>query len=136
MADVIQSLAGCTKEEAEAALATHGDIVAAVDALLVKPVVKGDTLIPPKPVIDNGLTPEQDSMCRRGRWLQDQVNAVFSVAHSKSLPDPPAPAAVADLSAPPSSPTSQPPVPESTTAPPQDAPEQSFPRFLQSETPL
>lgn len=135
MAEVIQNLTGCTKEEAEAALTAHGDVVAAVDALLVKPVVKGDTLIPPKPVIDNGLSPEQDSLCKRGRWLQDQVNAVFSVAHSKTLPDPPAPEAVVDLPVTPA-PMSQPPVPEPSTGSPQDAPEQSFPRFLQSETPL
>jgi len=134
MAEVIQSLTGCTKEDADAALAKHGDVVAAVDALLVKPVVKGDTLIPPKPVVDNGLTPEQDSLCKRGRWLQDQVNAVFSVAHSKTQPDPPAPAVVADPSSPPQA--SALPVPEPKTESPPDGLEQSFPRFLQSETPL
>lgn len=133
MADVVQNLTGCSKEEAEAAMTKYGDVVEAIDALMVKPVVKGDTLIPPKPVIDNGLTPEQDSMCRRGRWLQDQINAVFSVAHSKTLQDPTALAAVAEPS---EQTVTLPPVQEPSTESPQDAPEQSFPRFLQSETPL
>lgn len=77
-------LAGVSREVAEAALATHTEVWLAVDALLTKPVVSGEKYLPPKPVIDTGLTPEQEALCKRGRWLQDQVNAVYSVAHSKT----------------------------------------------------
>lgn len=83
-------LAGCSREDAETALATYNDPVAAVDALLQKPPTQGDKYIPEKPKIDSGLSDEQKALCERGRWLQDKVNVVFSVAHSKtrSQPDP------------------------------------------------
>ena len=61
-----------------------GDVVAAIESVFEKPETAGDKYIPPKPKVDSGLTPEQEELCRRGRWLQDQVNAVFSVAHSKT----------------------------------------------------
>ncbi len=51
--------------------------------LIDRPSTSGDRFVPPPPEIDRGLTPEQETICRRGRWLQDQVNVVFSVAHSK-----------------------------------------------------
>lgn len=81
-------LAGVSRETAEAALAEHTEVWLAVDALLLKPTVAGEKYIPARPVIDTGLTPEQEAMCKRGRWLQDQVNAVYSVAHSKTRPPP------------------------------------------------
>jgi hypothetical protein len=77
-------LAGCGPKEAAEALAKHKEIWLAVDALLPKPVAKGDAYLPPPPKIDNGLTPEQEERCKKGRWLQDQVNVVFSAAHSKT----------------------------------------------------
>ena len=82
-------LAGVDEETARAALAEHKEIWLAVDALLTRPTTAGDRFLPPPPSIDRGLTPEQEAICRRGRWLQDQVNAVFSVAHSKirNLPE-------------------------------------------------
>ena len=83
MADLVMELAGVTKEVAEEALAKHKEVWLAVDALLERPVVAGDKYIPPKPKVNTGLTSEQEALCLRGRWLQDQVNAVFSVAHSK-----------------------------------------------------
>lgn len=88
-------LAGVSREVAEAALATHTEVWLAVDALLTKPVVSGEKYIPAPPTIETGLTPEQEALCKRGRWLQDKVNAVYSVAHSKTLPlpDDPPPAA-------------------------------------------
>jgi hypothetical protein len=95
MAELVMELAGVSREVAEAALATHTEVWLAVDALLTKPVVSGEKYIPAPPTIDTGLSPEQEALCKRGRWLQDQVNAVYSVAHSKTLspPDAPPPAA-------------------------------------------
>jgi hypothetical protein len=81
-------LAGVSREVAEAALTEHKEVWLAVDALLLKPTVAGEKYIPAKPVIDTGLTPDQEAMCKRGRWLQDQINAVYSVAHSKTRPLP------------------------------------------------
>jgi hypothetical protein len=88
-------LAGVDREIAEAALATYKTVEDAIAALLVKPMVSGERFIPPPPKVDTGMTPEQEERCKKGRWLQDQVNAVFSVAHSKtrSLPDAEAPSA-------------------------------------------
>jgi hypothetical protein len=84
MADTVVNLTGCTLEEAEKALQLWGDeIWKAVDSLLVKPAVSGDKYIPPKPVINNGLTSEQQERCLKGRDLQNRVNVVFSVAHAQ-----------------------------------------------------
>ena len=89
MSDMVMELAGVTKEVAEEALARHGEVWLAVDALMAKPVVAGERYIPSKPSVDTGLTLEQKERCDRGRWLQEKVNAVFSVAHSKTLLAPP-----------------------------------------------
>lgn len=83
-------LTGCGPREAAAALAEHKDVVLAVDALLTKPVVTGEKYIPKRPSVDSGMTEEQKERCDKGRWLQEQVNAVFSVAHSQIRSDPPA----------------------------------------------
>lgn len=77
-------LAGCGPKEAAEALAKHKEIWLAVDALMTKPKVQGDAYVPPPPKIDTGLTAEQEARCKKGRWLQDQVNVVFSAAHSKT----------------------------------------------------
>ena len=84
MAEMVMELAGVTRELAEEALAKHKEVWLAVDALMERPVVAGDRYIPPKPKVNTGLTSEQEALCQRGRWLQDQVNVVFSVAHSKT----------------------------------------------------
>lgn len=82
---MIQDMVGCGYVEAWKALhANNQDVVLAIDALLAKPVVSGEKHIPPPPKVDSGMTPEQEARCKKGRWLQDQVNAVFSVAHSKT----------------------------------------------------
>jgi len=82
-------MTGCDQAEAEAALLLHPtDLIAAIDFVLPKTTVSGSKYIPPKPVIDNGMDEEQKARCERGRWMQDKVNAVFSVAHSKTLPVP------------------------------------------------
>ena len=84
MAETVVRLAGCTLEQAQKALQLHGDeIWKAVDSLINKPEVAGDKYLPKKPVINNGLTPEQQERCLKGRDLQEKVNAVFSVAHAQ-----------------------------------------------------
>ncbi len=130
MAEMIMELAGVTREVAEEALAKHKEVWLAVDALMERPAVAGDKFIPPKPKVDTGLTSEQEALCQRGRWLQDQVNVVFSVAHSKirTQPDPQAPLEDQHDQAPPSSPEVVLPVSQ------QDSGEQSPPRIQQSES--
>lgn len=87
---LVMTLAGVSEEVAARALIDHETPEDAIDALLQKPVVAGDKYVAPKPVVNTGLDPEQEERCRKGRWLQDKVNAVYSVAHSKTLaqPDP------------------------------------------------
>ena len=92
MSDVtlVMSLAGCTHQEAERALLEHETVIEAVDSLLGSaPVVSGTKYIPARPEIDHGLNEEQAERCAKGRDLQDKVNAVFSVAHSKIRDLPP-----------------------------------------------
>ena len=85
---MVQQLTGCTREEAEKAMMDHENVLDAVESLIpANPVVSGAKYIPPKPKVDTGMDPEQIALCERGRWLQDKVNAVLSVAHSKILPD-------------------------------------------------
>jgi len=87
-ATMVQQMTGCTRDEAERALIAHETVLDAIESLIpANPVTSGAKYIPPKPTIDNGLDPEQDALCKKGRWLQDKVNVVFSVAHSKILPD-------------------------------------------------
>jgi hypothetical protein len=86
MGDVamVMSLVGCTQEEAERSLLKHETVIEAVDSLLGSaPVVSGTKYIPAPPEVDHGLNQEQAERCAKGRDLQDKVNAVFSVAHSK-----------------------------------------------------
>lgn len=111
MADMVMELAGVSREVAEEALAKHKEVWLAVDALMERPAVAGDKFIPPKPKVNTGLTSEQEALCQRGRWLQDQVNVVFSVAHSKTrtqpLDDPPQAVAEQRVQVPPPSPESE-----------------------------
>jgi hypothetical protein len=81
--ELVMELTGCGPKEAAEALLVHKEIWLAVDALLKKPEVSGDKYVPQKPKIDTGLDEEQQERCEKGRWLQEKVNAVFSVAHSK-----------------------------------------------------
>jgi len=87
---MIMSLTGVDEETASAAYLRYETIEDAIDFLIQKPVVSGDKYIPAKRTIDTGMTQEQEERCKKGRWLQDQVNVVFSVAHSKTRiqPDP------------------------------------------------
>lgn len=84
MADIVVDLVGCSREEAQDALDAHKEIWLAVDSLLTKSVLAGNKYIPSKPKVDSGMTLEQEELCRKGRDLQDKVNAVFSVAHSQN----------------------------------------------------
>lgn len=87
-ATMVQQLTGCTREEAERSLNQYENVLDAVESLIpANPVVTGSKYIPPKPKVDTGMDPEQQALCERGRWLQDKVNAVFSVAQSKIQPD-------------------------------------------------
>lgn len=81
---MVMSLTGVSEEVAREALATYHTVDRAVEALFVKPVVSGEKYIPSKPQIDDGLTEEQRALCFKGRDLQDKVNVVYSVAHSKT----------------------------------------------------
>jgi hypothetical protein len=88
-ATMVQQMTGCTREEAEKALLAHETVIDAISALIpANPVTAGNKYIPTKPKVDTGMDPEQIALCERGRWLQDKVNAVFSVGHSKTLPGP------------------------------------------------
>ena len=137
--ETVMELACVDRVAAQEALAEHKEVWLAVDALLARPPVAGDRFLPPPPEIDHGLTPEQEALCRRGRWLQDQVNAVFSVAHSKirNQPDPDSP--VPGDGAPPHELPEEAPCleqsPQSTTVPPPDSPEQTTQPGLQSDPP-
>lgn len=77
------TLAGVEKDVATQALADHKTIEDAIDALLVKPIVSGDKYIPPKPKVNTFMDEEQQQRCAKGRWLQEKINGVYSVAHSQ-----------------------------------------------------
>ena len=131
--ELVMELAGVDEATARQALATYKTVEDAVDALLVKPVVSGEKYLPPPPKVDTGMTPEQEARCKKGRWLQDQVNAVFSVAHSKTRtqPDASVPSAsggarLGDVS---------PALPIAPPGSPQGVPERMTLPTLQSETP-
>ena len=86
---MIMTLANVDDATARKALVEHETVEDAIDALLLTPVTAGDKYMPQKPKIDTGLTSEQEELCLKGRWLQEKVNAVYSVAHSQiqSPPD-------------------------------------------------
>lgn len=93
---MVQQMTGCSREEAEKALLEHKTVLDAIDALTpANPVTSGSKYIPKKPVVQNGMDEEQAKLCERGRWLQDQVNGVFSVAHSQLKTQPLSQAAAA-----------------------------------------
>jgi len=79
---MVQSLAVCTAEQAQAALNTHKTVEAAVDALLGMPVVSGQKYIPKiaKTLYND---PEQEERCAKGRELMDKLTAVSSAAQTK-----------------------------------------------------
>ena len=79
---MIQSLAGCTAEQAQLALNEFTTVEAAVDALLLKPVVSGQKYIPTVQKVAHN-DPEQEARCATGRMLMDKLTAVSSAAHSK-----------------------------------------------------
>lgn len=112
---MVQQMTGCTREEANRALLMNETVVDAIAAIIpANPVTSGAKYIPAKPKVETGLDAEQAALCARGRWLQDKVNAVVSVAHSKILSDPSAgqassqPAAVAAVEIPASAGASEP----------------------------
>jgi hypothetical protein len=80
--DMIQSLSGCTLEQAEVSFKEYGSVEAAVDALLSKPTVSGEKYIVPVPKKTHH-DPEQEERCALGRAMMDKLTAVSSAAHSK-----------------------------------------------------
>ena len=128
------NMTGCDQAEAEAALLLHpNDMIAAMDFVLPKTTVSGSKYIPPKPVVDTGMDEEQKARCEKGRWMQDKVNAVFSVAHSKTLSVPEAEQSEsqsAEVSVPVAEPA------EESVELPQDGLAQTIPLVRQSEYPL
>lgn len=86
MAEIVMELTGCGPLDAAQALKDYKTIEDAVDALLRKPSISGDKYIPEKPKVNMGMTIEQEERCKKGRWLQDKINVVFSAAHSQTLP--------------------------------------------------
>jgi len=128
--ETIMHMTGCDQAEAEAALLLHSnDVIAAMDFVLPKTTTSGSKYIPAKPVVNTGMDEEQKARCEKGRWMQDKVNAVFSVAHSKTLAFPEAEPAsqVAEV------PVVQPSEPVSLQ---QDSLAQTIPLIRQSEYPL
>lgn len=131
----VMELTGCTDTQAIFAIVkAKGDIVEAIDMLLKKPPTQGDKFLPKKPVVDTGLSEEQKALCERGRWLQDRVNVVFSVAHSQTRTQPDAEALVDAVP-----PAVQSPHPETAQQPPttseleQDSPSKTTLLSPQSE---
>lgn len=88
MVDMVMELTGCGPIEAAKALMDYKTIEDAVDALLCKPTVAGDKYIPEKPKTNTGMTAEQEERCKKGRWLQDKINVVFSAAHPRNQTQP------------------------------------------------
>jgi hypothetical protein len=86
--ELVMELTGCGMKQAAEALAKHKEIWLAVDSLLTKPPVSGDKYMPEKPVVDTGMDSEQKERCAKGRWMQDKINEVFSVAHSQTRTQP------------------------------------------------
>ena len=131
--ELVMTLAGVDEETAKRALLEYETVEDAVDALLPKPVISGAKYIPSPPKVDTGLTPEQEERCRKGRWLQDQVNAVFSVAHSQTRSPPALGAPSAVQASPPDA--GSPALPAAPPGSPQGDPEKMTLPTLQSETP-
>lgn len=78
--DMIQSMAFCSREDAMTALSKHGGDVLSAIASMYPSKETSKKRIP----IDTGMDSEQTERCRRGRELQDKINAVFSVAHPQA----------------------------------------------------
>lgn len=79
---MIVNLTGCTREEAEEALFhAKGDLIVAIDSMLVKPATPGDKYIPPPPKVASGMDPEQEARCALGRKIVDTLNAGVSSAY-------------------------------------------------------
>jgi len=128
--ELVMELAGVDEATAKRALLEHETVEDAVDALLPTPVLRGAK---PPPKVDTGLSPEQEERCRKGRWLQDQVNAVFSVAHSQTRNPPAQLAPVAVPASPPD--VGSPALPAAPPGSPQGGLERMTLPTLQSETP-
>lgn len=72
----VVSMTGVTSEIAKKSLEENGnDVIAAVDALSIAPVISGTRYIPPSPKIDDGLNEETREKLRDARAFADVLNA-------------------------------------------------------------
>ena len=72
----VVSMTGTTPEIAKKVLEDNGnDVIAAVDALSIVPVISGTRYIPPSPKIDDGLDEETREKLRDARAFSDVLNA-------------------------------------------------------------
>lgn len=78
------SLVGCTEQVAKIALATHHDVVTAVDWLISVPESPSAKYIPKKPEINRMMSAEQKERCDRGRQVCDAINACRTSAYHSS----------------------------------------------------
>lgn len=80
----IMNLVACSQDEANAALEKYGDVVLAVESLMVVPTTTGNAFIPRKPDINRMMTAEQKERCDRGRQVCDTINASRKLAYHSS----------------------------------------------------
>lgn len=70
------SMLGCTEDQAKQYLiASDGDVLAAIDANLVVPVISGTKHMPPPRVVDDGLTDETRQKLNEARTFSTLLNA-------------------------------------------------------------
>lgn len=69
-------MSGCTEEQVLTAYeqVRKPDVVEIVSYLIDPPKAKGDKFLPPKPTIDDGLTPEVRAKLKQAREFSDQLN--------------------------------------------------------------
>ena len=69
-------MSGCTEEQVLSAYeqVRKPDVVEIVSFLLDPPKAKGDKFLPPKPTIDDGLTPEVRAKLKQAREFSEALN--------------------------------------------------------------
>jgi hypothetical protein len=76
--ETVMNMLNCTAEEAEKYLtASGGNVLDAIERNLVIPATPGNAHIPPKTVIDDGLTPEVREKLVQARKLSEMFSASF-----------------------------------------------------------
>ncbi len=69
-------MSGCTEEQVLTAYeqVRKPDVVEIVSFLIDPPKAKGDKFLPPKPTIEDGLTPEVRAKLKQAREFSEQLN--------------------------------------------------------------